>query len=432
VLVTGATGFIGRALVRALVERGDRVVALSRDPERAADWFGPHVEVCGDLARLEASRQIDAVVNLAGQSLVSGPWTRARRRLFLDSRLAVTQAVLDLIARLHRTPEVLVTGSAIGFYGERGSDRLLECEPPQPMFLSQLCRRWETLARRAEGRGVRVCRLRTGLVLGAEGGSLPPLALATRLGLGAVLGDGTQYQSWIHRDDLVRLILFAIDTPVLAGAVNGVAPFPATQREFMATLGRTLNRRIRLRVPARALRMGLGGLADLFLVSQRVQPGAALAAGFRFGFAHLDEALGNLLLRSQAPATAVFVNTQCPICSREMSAYDGRARAAGCDIDFRPIGADSEGMRVYGLGDGELRRRLFVLDRDGTPCGGLDALIAIWRTLPCYRWLAAVAGLPGAYGLLSAFYDGVVAPSVVAFNERRARRLLRVRQGRTP
>ncbi len=209
VLLTGATGFIGRAVTRTLIKRGDRVVALTRDPAKAADLFGPQVETCGDLSAIASSRSIDVIINLAGETLLGGLWTRARKRRFVDSRVGTTRALVALIARLEHKPKTLITGSAVGYYGDRADDLLSEDERAQPMFMSELCRSWEEAAQLAEAHGVRVCRLRIGLVLGRDGGALPPMALAARLGLGAVLGGGRQFVSWIHlRDpraaDLVR------------------------------------------------------------------------------------------------------------------------------------------------------------------------------------------------------------------------------------
>jgi uncharacterized protein len=287
-------------VTRALIERGDHVIALSRDAATARDRFGPLVEVCDDLARLDSAWQIDAIVNLAGEALVSGRWTAARKRKFIASRVGVTAAVEALVARLQTRPAVLVSGSAVGYYGDRGDTALDETSTPQAIFLSTLCRAWEEAAERVANLSVRVCRLRLGFVLGRDGGALPPLALATRCGVGSVLGSGRQFLSWIHRDDVVRLILFAIDTPHLSGAVNATSPFPATQREFMHTLAAALDRRIRLRVPAAPMRVLLGDLADLFLTGQRVTPAAATTAGFRLKFPHLDRAFADIFRRQES------------------------------------------------------------------------------------------------------------------------------------
>jgi uncharacterized protein len=296
VLVTGATGFVGRALTRALIARGDCVIALSRHPQRASNLFGPSVQVCGSLSEIGAHRQIDAIVNLAGAP-VMGWWTRAKRRRLVGSRLQTTEQVLDLILRLRYKPSVLVNASAIGFYGERGSELLQEDSGKSTGFLSELCQQWEAAAIRAEALEVRVCRLRIGLVLGKEGGVLQPLALATRLGGAAVLGNGRQWVSWIHLHDLIRIIEHAIDHKHISGAVNAVAPAAVEQRQLMQTLALTLKRPLLLRIPALVLRSLAGEMSDLFLISQRVAPQRVTQSGFQFAYPKLQDALRNILSR---------------------------------------------------------------------------------------------------------------------------------------
>jgi uncharacterized protein (TIGR01777 family) len=295
VLVTGGTGFIGSALVRALVERGDRVIVLSRKPYRAWDRFGPAVEIVGKLAELDEERRVDAIVNLAGAPIAGLPWTARRRRTLVGSRIGVTAELTQLVARLRRRPEVLVNASAIGWYGEHGEELLDEDGGPQQRFVSELCRRWERAALGVGHWGVRVCCLRIGLVLGREGGVLPPMLRSSRLGLGAVLGDGAQWLSWVHLNDLLRLILLLLERPELNGAFNATAPEPVRQREFAAALAAAHGGRARLRVPAALLRALAGEMSDLFLLSQRVVPRKALDAGFRFEHPQLPQALAALL-----------------------------------------------------------------------------------------------------------------------------------------
>jgi uncharacterized protein (TIGR01777 family) len=299
VLVTGATGFVGRALSRALIAHGDCLIALSRHPQRASDLFGPSVQVCGSLSEIGAYRQIDAIVNLAGAP-VMGWWTGAKRRRLVDSRLQTTGQVLDLIRRLQRKPSVLVNASAIGFYGERGDELLQEDGGESTGFLSALCQQWESAAVRAEALGVRVCRLRIGLVLGKDGGVLQPLALATRFGGAAVLGKGRQWVSWIHLHDLVRMIEHAIDHKHLNGAVNAVAPAAVEQRQLMQTLALSLHRPLLLRIPALVLRSLAGEMSDLFLISQRVVPHRISESGFQFAYPKLPEALRDILAEPNA------------------------------------------------------------------------------------------------------------------------------------
>ena len=302
IIITGATGFIGQALTRALIGRGETVIALTRDAQNAGYLFGSLVEIVESLDRIEAGRRIDAIVNLAGEPLAGGLWTKARKERFLHSRLSVTDAVLALIRRLETKPEALINGSAVGFYGDRGDETLTEASEPRPVFMSQLCQEWEARAQQAADFGVRVCRLRIGFVLGADGGAAKPLALATRFGGGAVMGSGSQIISWIHIRDLVRLICFCIDRPDVDGAVNAVGPAPVTQTEFARCLGRAVHMPVFLKVPAGVLRTGLGEMSDLFLISQRVLPARATAAGFEFEFRALDRAFADLFSdRADAP-----------------------------------------------------------------------------------------------------------------------------------
>jgi len=421
VLVTGATGFIGGALVRALVERGEHVIALSRNPEKARDQFGPHVEVVDDLDVLARSRRIDTVFNLAGEPIAGGPWTRGRKRRLVDSRVAMATQVGALIARLDRAPEVLINASAIGFYGDRADAVLGEDDAPGSGFLAEICRQWETAAEAAGSRGVRVCRMRIGLVLGPGGGLLQPLALAARLGGATILGDGRQWQSWIHLDDLVRLLLHAMDRTSMRGAINAVAPEAVTQRVFTRSLAATLHRPAWLRVPARFLHALPGGMSELFLSSQRIEPRVALSQDFRFRHPQLDGALRDILVPAPSATTtvAVYVNDACPVCHAEMDRYRAESQQERRGITFCSIDSGFPGLPAYGLSASDLRRRLFVYTSDGRLRSGMDAMRAIWRDLPSLRWLARIAGLPGIRQLADFVYDLVLAPGLDAWNRRR-------------
>jgi uncharacterized protein (TIGR01777 family) len=244
ILITGATGFIGGQLVRRLLARGDAIIVLTRDADRALDRFGQHVHVITDLKALEGDTRIDAVVNLAGARILGLPWTRARRSALLRSRIDTTRALIGLFATLDRPPRVLIGASAVGYYGVRGDEELDESAAPQAIFQSKLCQEWEATARAAESFGVRMVTLRLGLVLARDGGALPSLARPVRMGLGAILGSGSQWMSWIHIDDVLRLIEFALGNPALRGAVNAVAPVAVTHEQFQRELARTLRRNI--------------------------------------------------------------------------------------------------------------------------------------------------------------------------------------------
>ena len=309
VLVSGGTGFVGGHLIRSLLARGDRVIVLTRDADRALDRFGPHVRIITAPSQLDQHERIDAVVNLAGAPILGFPWTRARRRKLIDSRVNTTQALVGLCGRLTRPPRVFVSASAIGYYGLGGDEPLDENQPPQSIFQSRLCQEWEAAAEAASDVVVRVVKMRIGLVLGRDGGALPQLALPVRLGLGAMLGDGKQWMSWIHIDDLVRLFEFAIDTPSARGALNAVAPGAATHAQLQRVMAKVLHRPIWMRVPAFIVRMLLGEMSQLLVDGQHVIPARATAAGFGFKHPNLGEALTHLLGQrefAEAPATEIF------------------------------------------------------------------------------------------------------------------------------
>ena len=294
-LVSGATGFIGGHLVRRLISRGDQVIVLTRDAGNALDRFGPHVRIVTSLKELDDDTKIDAVVNLAGAPIMGLPWTRARRAKLIGSRVETTRALVALMSRLTRPPRVLISASAIGFYGARAHEWLDENSTPGADFQSQLCREWEAAAMGAEGWVGRVVRLRIGFVLGRDGGALPQLLMPVRLWAGAILGRGTQWVSWIHIRDLIRLFEFVLDTPAVCGPVNAVAPMAATHIQFQRALGTALHRPVWLRVPAFILRAILGEMATLLVDGQHVVPRRAIEAGFRFRFRQLSGALTHLL-----------------------------------------------------------------------------------------------------------------------------------------
>jgi uncharacterized protein (TIGR01777 family) len=307
ILVTGATGFIGRKLVYRLVRRGDRVIVHARNAAKAADLFGPHVDVVTDLARVAAETRVDAVINLAGAPIAGAPWTRRRRTLLLESRLGVTRALLTLVARLAVKPTTWINASAIGYYGARdGDDPLNEKSAAGEGFQAELCRRWEETAARAAEHGVKVATLRIGVVLSGDGGALPALARPVRLFAGTVLGTGRQWFSWIHIDDLLDLMAFVLAEATLAGPLNATAPVPVRHEELMATMAATLRRPLwPVRVPARLLRAGLGELAELFVDGQRVTPDRLQALKFRFRYATIAAALEQALASSARATAAV-------------------------------------------------------------------------------------------------------------------------------
>lgn len=425
VLVTGGTGFVGGHLCRALIRRGDRVIVLSRDPALVRYRFGPHVRAVASLDELADGEAIDAIVNLAGAPVAGWPWTRKRKKFLLESRLGVTRQVLKLIARLETKPAVLVSGSAIGFYGVRGDQPVDETGAPQDIFMSRMCQEWEKLAQSADDYLVRVCLLRTGLVLGRDGGVFPQIALSVRLALGGVLGDGRHGVSWIHIDDLVSMIQWLIAEPSVRGPVNGTAPESVSQGEFIRAIGRAYRRPVWLRVPKWALRLPLGEMAGLFADGQFVRPAKALTGGFRFAFPALDSALSRLTAPaaesgpSESTALSLHYNRACPVCRWEIDIYDGKAKSADIPMALCDIWEKPEALSAWGLGPEDIKRRMYVVGPDGALHGGADAFAVVWSAIPAYRCRAKLIGLPVIRTLAAAIYDGILAPTLVAWNARR-------------
>ncbi|MBX9842401.1 MAG: TIGR01777 family oxidoreductase [Xanthobacteraceae bacterium] len=301
VLVTGATGFIGSRLTEALASAGHRVTVLVRDPKKAAQ-LTPPFRLITSLDRIANDERIDAIVNLAGEPIANAPWTLRKRRRILRSRLEMTRHLVRLIGRLETPPALLVSGSAIGWYGLWQDEALTEFDGGKACFSHRLCDAWERMAMRAQAHGTRVVRLRIGLVLGTEGGMLARMLTPFELGLGGPLGSGAQWMSWIERDDLVRLIAHIMVTRQLNGAVNATAPVPVRNAEFTRELGRAFRRPAFTPMPAFVLRL-LGDLADeLLLGGQQVLPDKALANGFKFRHETLRSALTAMLPRPDRPA----------------------------------------------------------------------------------------------------------------------------------
>ena len=305
IVAAGATGFIGSPLCAELVRAGDSVQVLTRNPGlirrglpdavELLHWDPPNVGG----AWVEAVKGADAVVNLAGENIASGRWTQQRKVALRTSRIGSTNAIVDAIAQAPEAqrPKVLVNASAIGYYGNRGEETLMEASPPGQDFLARLCADWETAARRAEPLGVRVAVLRTGLVLGPGGGVLQRLVLPFRLFAGGPLGTGQQWVSWIHLGDEIGIIRHVLEHEQVRGPLNGTAPNPVRMRDLSRAIGRTLGRPSWLPAPAFALRLALGEMGDVVvLTSQRVLPAATQAAGYQFRFADLDTALQDILI----------------------------------------------------------------------------------------------------------------------------------------
>lgn len=292
IVAAGATGFLGRPLVRALRSDGHTVITLTRSPSSEADC----VAWQPDGTAGEWARQIDGtdgVINLAGESIGPRRWTKARKDRLLDSRTRATRSLVSAIARASRPPRFLLNGSGIGYYGSRGDQVLTEESGPGHDFLATLCHEWEAEAVKAETFGPRVVLLRSGVVFAREGGALEHMARPFKWFVGGRLGSGRQYLSWIHRDDWIELVRFLMQAEEAQGAFNVTAPTPAPNAEFTDVLARALRRPAVMPAPSFALRGLLGEMADgLLLVSQRAVPARALGLGFRFTHPTLTEALG--------------------------------------------------------------------------------------------------------------------------------------------
>ncbi|PWB35369.1 TIGR01777 family protein [Pseudomonas sp. SDI] len=297
ILLTGGTGLIGQQLCRLWLDHGHQVSVWSRRPEQVGRICGAGVRGVAELEALDA-QPLDAVVNLAGAPIADRPWTASRRALLWGSRITLTEQLLAWLERRTQRPAVLISGSAVGWYGDGGERELSEAsQPVKEDFASQLCIAWEETAMAAQALGIRVVLLRTGLVLSSEGGFLSRLRLPFKLGLGGPLGDGRQWMPWIHIDDEVALIDFLLQREDASGPYNACAPEPVRNREFAKRLGRTLRRPALLPVPALLLKAGLGELSTLLLGGQRARPVRALAAGFRFHFNDVQSALDDLSRR---------------------------------------------------------------------------------------------------------------------------------------
>jgi hypothetical protein len=295
VAVSGSTGLVGSQVVASLSAAGHEVVRLVRRApapgEKAVRWDPEKGEV--DAAGLEG---LDAVVHLAGENIASGRWNAARKAAIRDSRVNGTRLLCDALAGLARPPKALLCASAIGYYGDRGADVLTEESSPGAGFLPEVCREWEAASEPAVRKGIRVVALRIGVVLSPRGGALSRMLPPFRAGLGGVIGDGRQYVSWVALDDLVGIVLHALQSGELRGPVNAVAPVPVTNRELTEALGKVLSRPTLLPVPAFALRLAVGEMADaLLLASARVVPRRLEETGYNFRYPELGGALRHLL-----------------------------------------------------------------------------------------------------------------------------------------
>ncbi|MDF1629320.1 MAG: TIGR01777 family oxidoreductase [Alcanivoracaceae bacterium] len=291
VLVTGGSGFVGTALCRQLASRGHELIVLSRSPAKAGAKLPDGTRLVRSLDEIADDEKIDGLINLAGEGIADRRWTRARKQALLDSRIGVTEALAKLVDRLAQRPSVLVNGSAVGFYGDAGSVELTEASPAARRdFTYLLCDAWEKAARDIGRRDLRVCILRIGVVLG-HGGMLSRLMPLYRIGLGARLGSGQQWLSWIHMDDLVTLLVRCLEQSSAEGVYNAVAPQPVTYSRFHEALAAACHRPALFSAPALPLKLALGEMSVLLLGGQRVLPARLDSQGFTFAYPSIDQAL---------------------------------------------------------------------------------------------------------------------------------------------
>jgi len=302
VIVTGGTGFIGRALCAELVKAGHAVIVLTRDVEMAGPLLGDHVETVewnADFGRawMSSVDGAEAVINLAGESIGEKRWTSARKQQIIGSRLNATKALAEAIAKAKRKPSVMINASAIGYYGPHGDEIITENDPAGNDFLAQTTKQWEDAAKKVEAHGVRLVILRNGLVL-ERGGVLEKFLTPFRLFAGGTLGSGKQWFSWIHRDDMIGLILLALENKNVKGAINATAPEPVTMKDFCKTLGKVMGRPSWTPVPSFVLKLALGEMSTLVLDGQRVIPAVAEKAGYKFKYRKAEDALAAILRKN--------------------------------------------------------------------------------------------------------------------------------------
>lgn len=295
ILITGGTGLIGRSLCTALFNAGHDLTVLSRKPESVQIKCGTTVKAIQSLDEWHSDRIFDAVINLAGEPIIDAPWTTQRKRHLWDSRVTLTEKLVKQIENATHKPDVLLSCSATGYYGNSGDAIINESATPASDFGAELCIAWENAALKAVDSNIRVCLLRTGLVLHPAGGLLGGMLPLFKFGLGARIGDGNQWMSWIHIDDYVAIVLKLLDCSDATGPYNMTAPQPTTNKEFTLTLAKLLHRPALFIAPAWLMTLALGKRAYLLLGGQRALPAKVVAMGYHFIYSNLEDALRDSL-----------------------------------------------------------------------------------------------------------------------------------------
>lgn len=294
-LITGGTGLIGTRLCQKLQAAGHTVIVLSRSRDKVHRRCGLSAVAITSLDEIGGNEQVDVVINLAGAPIADARWSERRKHILEQSRIGITEQLVDWIAKRDKKPLALISGSAVGWYGDQQDKVINEQSSFNDEYAHQLCERWEQAALKARDLGVRVCIVRTGLVLAPDGGFLQRLLLPFKLGLGGPVSDGQQYMPWIHLEDIANLFIFLSKQPQAEGIFNGTAPVPVNNAEFSHTLAQKLHRPAFMMVPACVLKLALGEMSQLLLGGQRARPEKARAAGFQFEYTDLKSALDNVL-----------------------------------------------------------------------------------------------------------------------------------------
>lgn len=294
-LITGGTGLIGSKICQKLHAAGHTVIVLSRSRDKVHRRCGLSAIAVTSLDEIGHNEQVDVVINLAGAPIADARWTQKRKQELKDSRIKLTEELVEWMARRQQKPAILISGSAIGWYGDQGETALTEQSGFRDEFAHDLCDEWEQAALKAQQFGVRVCLVRTGLVLAPRAGFLQRMLLPFKLGMGGPISDGQQYMSWVHLEDISNLFIFLSKQATLEGVFNGTAPTPVTNAEFSRTLAQNLHRPAFMVVPACVLKLAFGEMSQLLLGGQRVLPEKARAAGFEFQYTDLNSALGDVL-----------------------------------------------------------------------------------------------------------------------------------------
>ncbi len=295
IFITGGTGLVGSHLIPRLLQENHTVTVLSRNIEKAQAILGNNLEFCDSLERLTSLDEYDAVINLAGEPIAGKRWTELQKQRLCQSRWQITKKLTQLIKAGENPPQIFISGSAIGYYGNKEDIIITEDTEPHEEFTNKLCKAWEAFAMEAESSKTRVCLLRTGIVLSSKGGMLAKILPIFKLGLGGTMGSGKQYISWIHIEDMVGIINFLLTAPQIKGAVNMTSPTPVTNKEFSKTFAKVLKRPCIFNVPSVIISLFMGEASTLLLDGQRAIPKKLELNKYQFRYKDIQSALVNIL-----------------------------------------------------------------------------------------------------------------------------------------